>query len=386
MLALALVVAVLQQSALAPPSPALPPQLGDTSPFRRLVLPTPSLVREGSGRPGPRYWQQRADYTIRATLDTASQSLRGNEAIRYGNSTPDTLLYVWLQLDQNLFADGSRGVALNPPGTRFAGGGFVGGYTIDYVKAVRRAGPKGLPDGRGQTVRRVPLLTTVNGTVMRVDLDQPLPPGGVLSLEIAYSFQIPEHGGDRMGREQFPGGWLYELAPWYPRHAVYDDVRGWNTEQYLGQGEVYLEYGDFDVALTAPASFVVAATGTLLDPVAVLTPTQRARLATALKSDTTVPIVAKTEAGQPVTRPRPRPSGASPTPTPPWRFTAKNVRDFAWAAAPNFIWDASGWQGVLVQSFYPPEANADWARSTEFARHSIKHYSEKRFRYPYPPT
>src|SRR3989454_8096993 len=142
MLALALVVAVLQQS---PPTP-LPPQVGDTSPFRRLVLPTPGLVREGSGRPGPRYWQQRADYRIRATLDTARHSLRGDETIRYGNNSPDTLRYVWLQLDQNLFADGSRGEALNPPGTRFAGGGFVGGYTIDYVRAVRRTG--------SQTVRR----------------------------------------------------------------------------------------------------------------------------------------------------------------------------------------------------------------------------------------
>src|SRR5207247_779723 len=205
----------------------LPPQGGATSPFRRRELPTPSLVREGSGRPGPRYWQQRADYAIRATLDTASHSLRGDETIRYGNNSPDTLRYVWLQLDQNLFADGSRGAALNPPGTRFAGGGFVGGYTIDYVKAVRRG---------AQAVRRASLVTTVNGTVMRVDLDQALPPGGVVSLEIAYSFQIPEHGGDRMGREQFPGGWLYELAQWYPRLAVYDDVRGWNTDQYLGLG------------------------------------------------------------------------------------------------------------------------------------------------------
>src|SRR5439155_1683941 len=162
---------------------------------------------------------------------------------------------------------------------------------------------------------------------------------------------------------------LYELAQWYPRLAVYDDVRGWKTEQYLGQGEFYLEYGDFDVALTVPASFVVAATGTLLNPAEVLTPTQRARLATALKSDTTVPIIAKSEVGQSFTRPRS--PGASPTL--PWRFSAKNVRDVAWAAAPNFIWDASGWQGVLLQSFYPPQADADRDRGNaprwlQFAR------------------
>src|SRR2546422_926509 len=378
MLTLALVLAALQQPAATPPptpAPALPPQVGDTSPFRRLALPTPTLLREGSGRAGPRYWQQRADYTIRASLDTATHVITGRETIRYSNNSPDTLTYLWLQLDQNIYRANSRGAALNPTDARFAGQGFEGGYTIEYVRALQRF---------GQAIGRAPLATTVNGTVMRAELDRPLPPGQNVTLELAYRFEVPEHGSDRMGRERFPGGWLYEIAQWYPRLAVYDDVRGWNTEQYLGQGEFYLEYGDFDVALTVPSSFVVAATGTLLNPVAVLTPTQRARLATALKSDTTVPIVAKTEVGQPVTRPRPRSSGAGPTPTLTWRFSAKNVRDFAWAAAPNFIWDASGWQGVLVQSFYPPEANADWARSTEFARHSIKHYSEKWFRYPYP--
>jgi peptidase M1-like protein len=367
MLALALVFGALQQPAasLGP----LPPQVGDTSPFRRLALPAPSLAREGSGRPGPRYWQQRADYVIRATLDTATHTLKGAETIRYGNNSPDTLRYVWLQLDQNLFAEGSRGAALNPPGARFAGGGGSG-YAIEHVRAVRQ--PAGRP------VRRVPLPTFVNGTMMRADLDQPLPPGGAVSLEIAFAFQIPEHGADRMGRERFPGGWLYELAQWYPRMAVYDDVRGWNTEQYLGQGEFYLEYGDFDVALTVPRSFVVAATGTLSNPLEVLTPAQRARLAAGLKSDTTVPIIAKSEVGRSSTRP----VGASPTLT--WRYSAKNVRDVAWAAAPNFVWDASGWEGILVQSFYPPDANADWARSTEYARHSIKHYSEQWLRYPYP--
>src|SRR5207244_3729232 len=178
--------------------------------------------------------------------------------------------------------------------------------------------------------------------------------------------------------EQFPGGWLDEVAQWYPRVAVYDDVRGWNTEQYLGQGEFYLEYGDFDVSITVPRSFVVAATGTLTNAVEVLTAGQRARLARAVRSDTTVAIITKAEVGQPSSRP------AGPRPTLTWHFTAKNVRDVAWAAAANFIWDASGYDGTLIQSFYPPEANPDWARSTEYARHSIKHYSEKWLRYPYP--
>src|SRR5882672_1455845 len=370
MLAFALVLFSLQQPSPSPaPTSGLPPQVGDTSPFRRLTLPTPNLIRATLGSCSPRYWQQRADYTIRASLDTANHVIAGSETIRYTNNSPDTLRYVWLQLDQNIYKANSRGAALNPTDARFAGRGFEGGYTIEYVRAVRRI---------GQAAGRIPLTSTDNGTMMRVELDRPLAPGGGAELELAYRFEVPEHGSDRMGREQFPGGWLYEVAQWYPRVAVYDDVRGWNTEQYLGQGEFYLEYGDFDVSITVPRSFVVAATGTLTNAVEVLTAGQRARLVRAARVDSTVAIIPKTEVGQPFTRP------AGPRPMLTWHFTAKNVRDVAWAAAPNFIWDASGYDGILIQSFYPPEANADWARSTEYARHSIKHYSEKWLPYPYP--
>jgi len=349
--------------------PPLPPQVDDTSPFRRLTLPTPNLIREGAGTPGPRYWQQRADYTIRATLDTATHTIAGSETLRYANNSPDTLHYLWLQLDQNIYKAKSRGASLNPTDARFAGRGFEGGYTIQYVRAVRRL---------GQASGRIPLATTDNGTMLRVDLDRPLAPGGRAELELGYRFEVPEHGSDRMGREQFPGGWLYEVAQWYPRVAVYDDVRGWNTEQYLGQGEFYLEYGDFDVSITVPSSFVVAATGTLTNAVEVLTAGQRARLARAVRSDTTVAIITKAEVGQPSARP------AGPRPTLTWRFAAKNVRDVAWAAAPNFIWDASGWNGILMQAYYAPEANPDWSHAIGMVRHSIKHYSEKWFPYPYP--
>src|SRR5712692_7358210 len=371
MLAFAIVLFSLQQPTAAPlpPLPALPPQVGDSSPFRRLPLPTPNELREGSGAPGPRYWQQRADYTIRASLDTATHVIAGAETIRYANNSPDTLRYVWLQVDQNIYKANSRGAPLNPTDARFAGRGFEGGYTIDYIRAVRRI---------GQASGRIPLASAENVTLMRVELDRPLAPGGGAELELASRFEAREDGADGRGREQFPGGWLYEVAQWYPRVAVYDDVRGWNTEQYLGQGEFYLEYGDFDVSITVPRSFVVAATGTLTNAVEVLTAGQRARLSRAVQSDTTVAIIAKAEVGQPSARP------AGPRSTLTWHFTAKNVRDVAWAAAASFVWDASGYDGTLIQSFYPPEANPDWARSTEYARHSIKHYSEKWFRYPYP--
>ena len=365
MLALPMLLAALQQ----PTLPPLPPARTDTSPFRPLELPTPTMVREGSGRPGPVYWQQRVDYTIAVSLDTATHTINGRETIRYANNSPDTLRYLWLQLDQNLFRDDSRGALLNPPDARFAARGFKGGFVLDGVSVVTSS--------RRQSVRS-PLRTIENGTVMRVELDRPLAPKGITSLELGYSFQVPEHGADRMGREQFPAGWLYEIAQWYPRLAVYDDVRGWNTEQYLGQGEFYLEYGDIDFAITVPRGFIVAATGRLTNPLQVLTAQQRARLARAVRSDSAVAIIAKHEVGTPASRP----AGSSPTLT--WRFTAKNVRDVAWAAAPNFIWDASGWNGILMQSFYPPVADSIWRESTRMVRHSIKHYSEKWFQYPYP--
>src|SRR5204862_302280 len=172
------------------------------------------LARRGrSGRPGPRYWQQRADYPIRAALDTATHTIAGSETIHYTNNSPDTLAYLWLQLDQNIYRAASRGAAINPTDARFAGRGFEGGYTIQYVRAVQRF---------GKASGRAPLATRVNGTVMRAELDRPLPPGQAATLELAYSFEVPEHCSDRMGREQFPGGWLYEIAQWYPRLAVYD--------------------------------------------------------------------------------------------------------------------------------------------------------------------
>src|SRR6266571_6434376 len=369
MILLPLVLALAQQPTQPSQLPPLPAARTDTSPFRRLELSTPSLLREGSGRPGPAYWQQRVDYTIAVSLDTATHTIAGRETIRYTNRSPDSLRYIWLQLDQNLFRDDSRGTLLNPPDARFAARGFRGGFVLDRVESVR-------PFGR-QTVRRT-LETIENGTLMRVELDRPLAPRGVTSLEIGYSFQVPEHGADRMGREQFPQGWLYEIAQWYPRFAVYDDVRGWNTEQYLGQGEFYLEYGNIDFAITVPRGFIVAGTGRLTNPLEVLTATERERLARALRSDSTVAIIAKSEVGQAATRP----AGTGATLT--WRFSANNVRDVAWAAAPNFIWDASGWNGILLQSFYPPAADSVWRESTRIVRHSIRHYSEKWFPYPYP--
>jgi hypothetical protein len=360
--------------------PALKPPVADTGIFSPIPLPPPSPVRSADGAPGAGYWQQRADYTIRATLDTAAKRLTGTEQIRYTNHSPDSLRFVWLQVDQNLFRPGSTGSLLNAAESRFGGAGFTGGFEIGSLTqtlpaAVAAASThrrsKGADSVRPQPP--MPLKYRVDDTMMYVDLAQPLAPGATAVLELAYGFNIPEHGADRMGRD----GSLYELAQWYPRMAVYDDVHGWNTDQYLGQGEFYLEYGDIDYEVTVPAGYLVAGSGVLQNPDQVLTPAQRTRLAAAAKSDSTVAIVTPEELASGVARPR-----RDGTLT--WRFRAERVRDVAWAASPDYRWDASSWEGTLAQAFYRDAAKDTWEDAAKMSRYSILEYSTKWFRYPYP--
>jgi peptidase M1-like protein len=346
---------------------------GDRSPFRRLDLPTPNRLRSGSGAPGPDYWQQRVDYRIRASLDTVAQKVTGEERISYHNRSPDTLRYLWLQLDQNLFKSSSRGAQLFDQNSRFGTAGAEGGVTLTRVRTAAVAA------SRSRAARpATDLKYLVNGTMMKVDLTRPLPPGGSEVLDIGWSFPFGRNS-NRMGLEQIDGSYVYEVAQWYPRLAVYDDVRGWNTEQYLGQGEFYLEYGSFDVSLTVPANMLVAATGTLQNPAQVLTATQRSRLARARNSDSTVVIRSKDEVDDPASRP----TASSGTLT--WRFTADSVRDFAWAAARHFVWDAARASGgkTLAMSFYPPSAEPIWNQSTQYIRFAVENYSSW-FPYPYP--
>ncbi len=346
----------------------------DTSAFRRLELPTPNAVRTGSGAPGPDYWQQRVDYQIRATLDTAARSLRGEERITYTNNSPDTLRYLWLQLDQNVFNSQSRGFRIFDQQSRFGTGGAEGGVRILKVAQPAVAAARGRPASAAASLDYV-----VNGTVMRIDLARPLPPKGRQLLDIAWSFPFGPNR-NRMGLEEIDGGVTYEVAQWYPRLAVYDDVRGWNTEQYYGQGEFYLEYGSFDVSLTVPVDMIVAATGTLQNPAEVLTPTQRTRLAQARTSAGTVMIRGKDEVRDPSSRP------ATEFKTLTWRFTADSVRDFAWAASRSFIWDAVGVNGgkTLAMSFYPPSTEPLWKEATQYAKTALENYSTTWAPYPYP--
>jgi Peptidase family M1 domain len=365
--------------------PTLRPPVADTGIFSPLRLPPGNDIRRPNGSPGPKYWQQRVDYQIRATLDTSAKRLTGSENIQYSNNSPDTLGFLWLQLDQNLFRTGSTGSLLFASESRFGGAGFSGGFEIDSILQCSTpqqaaAGTQPRRKRRAKAPAQVqprcgssPLKIRVDDTMMYLELASPLPPGGKTVLELSYGFNIPEHGADRMGRD----GSLYEIAQWYPRMAVYDDVHGWNTDQYLGQGEFYLEYGNIEYEVTVPAGYIVAGTGVLLNPADVLTTAQRGRLATALKSDTTIHIVTAPELSSGAARPVKEGSLT-------WRFKAENVRDAAWAASPDYLWDAARWEGVLAQAYYRASAMDTWKDAAKMSRFSIQEYSTRWFSYPYP--
>ncbi len=319
--------------------------------------PGPNRHRSSSGVPGPDYWQQRADYAITASLDTGTTELAGSVQIRYTNNSPDTLRYVWIQVDQNLYRPGSKGSMLFAADSRWGVRGFQGGYNLTDVR-----------------VNGTPVQPLINDTMMRLDLPSPLAPnGGKTTISIKYSFRVPEHGSDRMGRD----GALFDIAQWYPRMAVYDDVRGWNTDPYLGQGEFYLEYGDFDYSVTVPAGYVVAGSGVLHNPEVVLSVDQRSRLRSASRGSEVVQIITQPEAAAAKTR--------SVAGTKTWHFLAQRVHDVAWAAAPDFRWDATSWSGMLAQAYYEfPKAGRAWEHAAEQTQWSIRQYSELFFPYPYP--
>ncbi len=336
---------------------------GTLSPFRPLELPAANLMRTGSGRPGSRYWQQRADYRIQATLDPERHELRGRETIHYVNRSPDALPYLWLFLEQNICGPTSITEQLDQPPLVFLGS------TFDFSC-------KGFPGGLELQEVRVGLkevTPAVYGTTMRLDLPRALAPGAFVDITIAWRFTVPDYGAGRMGRD----GTLYELGQWYPRMAVYDDVRGWNHEPYIGGGEFYLEYGRFDVSLTLPSTYIVGATGTLANPEQVLTAAQRARLAQARTSAEPVAIISAAEAGD-AGRTRPTSAGLLT-----WRFTADSVRDFAFGAAPDFRWDASGYKGAMVHTLYRPSA-PEWEEANRMVREGLQYYSEQWYPYPYP--
>jgi hypothetical protein len=328
--------------------------------------------RSAGGQPGPAYWQNKADYKIAVTLDTTAEKVTGSVIIRYKNNSPDALKFLWLYLDQNIYRKDSRAQATSPvTGGRFTARAFTSGNELNSVEIVMN----------GKTTKAT---YNIYDTRMQVWLPHPLAAKtGTVELKINYAFSVPQYGTDRMGRLNTKNGWIYEIAQWFPRMCVYDDVEGWNTLPYLGAGEFYLEYGNIDYTITAPANLIVVGSGALQNPDACLTSTVRSRLEQAGKSDKTVSIISAEEL-----------NGTSYYPkksTLTWHFVCNNTRDVAWAASKAFIWDAArinlpGGKKALAQSFYPIEsAQADaWNRSTEFVKNAIELYSKDWYEFTYP--
>src|SRR4030095_16033697 len=328
--------------------------------------------RSASGQPGPKYWQNRADYKINCTLDTGLHLVVAEVEIIYTNNSPDNLNFLWLQLDQNIYRKDSRASATTTQtGGRWANTKFTQGEILKSV----------LIGAEGKSYSPKSVITD---TRMQLWLNEELKAGGgLLKVKINYQFDIPEYRTDRMGRVKTRNGWIYPVHQWFPRMCVYDDLQGWNTLPYLGAGEFYLEYGDYEFAITAPADLIVVSSGELQNPEDCLTPQQINRWSLAKNSDRTVIIRSEKE----VTSKMSRPNKAACT----WKFKIRNARDVAWAASKAFVWDAakinlpSGRKSMAV-SAYPIEsiAGKGWQRSSEMVKAAIEHYSNKWFEFPYP--
>ncbi|HAI76614.1 MAG TPA: aminopeptidase [Microscillaceae bacterium] len=360
-----------------------PKQPYTSSKFEQLgtELPTPNNYRTASGAPGHEYWQQKADYKIKVNLDDATQTITGSETITYTNLSPDPLQYLWLQLDQNMFHKDSEtyntlSFKLDDPAGFYAMLSWFRGVTSDggfEILAVRDANGKELP-------------FTINRTMMRIDLPQTLKAkGGQFTFSVDWKFKVIEASklSGRGGYEFFPqdGNYIYEMAQWFPRMAVYSDVYGWQNKQFLGRGEFALTFGDYEVAITAPEDHVVASTGELQNPNEVLSSAQRKRLEQAKNADLPVLIVTPEEARDA------EKNKASKTKT--WIYKAENVRDFAWASSRKFIWDAKqvnvGNKPVWAMSYYPNEGNPLWGDfSTNVVGITLEVYSKHSIDYPYP--
>lgn len=344
--------------------------------------------RAADGAPGPKYWQNRADYQLNAHLNDQTNEITGTEVLTYTNNSPQKLGFLWMQLDQNLFRLDSRGTAIvpwvkNPRDT-----------SAPMLQASRNWG-RGQAFDAGDKIKSVKLINAKGGatelkflvsdTRMEVYLPNDIAPnGGQVKLKIEWSFISPNYGSDRMGIQDTKNGKIFQVAQWYPRMCVYDDVMGWNTQPYTGPGEFYLEYGDFDLTVTAPANHIVVASGELLNPQDVYTPTQQKRWAEAANSEKTVVI----RTAQEVTEPSSRPAGKKELT---WHFRIRNARDCSWASSAAFIIDAAkmdlpSHRKAMAISAYPIESDGNdaWGRSTEYVKKSIEFNSKQWFEFPYP--
>ena len=357
------------------------PWQGKFEPIDNMIA-SPNAYRSASGAPGKAYWQQRADYKIKAILDETNNTLSGEETITYYNNSPDDLNYLWIQLEQNVNKKGNEDFGsinnsikegMNTRQMQFLTRAidFPAGYSIKYIK-----------DKNGE-----PLRSLVNNTMMKVLLDEPLKSGASMTFSIAWSYQITDRSMyllSREGYEYFPedDNTVYLIAHWFPRMAVYNDTEGWQNQQFQKLGEFALEFGDYEVEISVPQDHVVASTGSLLNSENILSKTQRKRMDEARKSfDKPVMIITKEEAeANEKTKSKKLKT---------WKFNAKNVRDFAFASSRKFMWDAQAVKlstnTVMAMSFYPKEGLPVWQEeSTKAIMHALEVYSEATFDYPYP--
>lgn len=345
-------------------------------------LATPNVYRTASGAPGHKYWQQQADYKIDVSLDDSTQSITGSAKVKYYNNSPDSLRYLWVQLDQNRFAHNSGGqasarVSIKPKATyktlqrKHYEKDFDGGYKIASVT-----------DNGGAD-----MAFTIVDTMMRIDLASPLTSGQTMEFNIEWSYKIIDAKviSSRAGYEYFKedDNYIYEMAQWFPRMAAYSDYDGWTTKPFIRHGEFTLEFGDYDVSITVPSDHVVSSTGVLQNASQVLSSVERERLEKAKTAKTPVIIVTTEEAAAKLL--------TKATTSKTWRFTAKNVRDFAFASSRKFIWDAQGFyqpengKTVMAMSFYPEEGNPLWEKySTQSIIHTLEVYNRYSLVYPYP--
>ncbi|MCJ8211649.1 M1 family metallopeptidase [Mucilaginibacter sp. RS28] len=350
----------------------------DNSKFDHVALFNPRFYtqngneyRAADGEPGPLYWQNRADYQLTAKLDEKLNQITGSEIVTYTNNSPQRLDFLWMQLDQDTYKADSRGTAMEPiSGSRNHAHGqlFDAGFKIQSV-----------------TVNGIAVKYLINDARLQLFLAKAMDAkGGKATIRINYSFIIPNYGSDRMGIEETKNGKIFTIGQWYPRMCVYDDVMGWNTIPYNGPSEFYLEYGDFDVNLTVPASHMVMASGELQNAQEVYTATEQQRWAQAATSDKTVIIRGANEVKNAASRPQGKTELT-------WHYKLTNARDFAWASSPAFIVDAAkvnlpSGKKCIATSAYPVESNGHngWERSTEYVKSTLEYYSSKWFEYPYP--
>lgn len=349
------------------------------------LIPSPNEYRTASGAPGPRYWQQRADYVIEASLDEKKQSLKGKETVTYFNQSPVPLSYIWLQLDENqhdpntasLYYDESRIRPTMSDGdlSRMDIKTSNAGYG-DKILSVTDAAGKKLP-------------YTINQTMMRIDMPKELLPGGKFVFKVEWTYNMVDRMklGGRGGYEYFPedGNHIFTVSQWFPRLCVYSDFQGWQHHQFTGRGEFALAFGNYDVKMTVPADHIVCATGEGQNYASVLSPAQFKRWQQAQTSKEPVEVVTLEEAK----KAEENKGGQQNKGTKTWHFKAENVRDFAWGSSRKFVWDAmpiqQGSRKVMCMSFYGKEAYPLYRKySTKVVAHTIKTYSKYTIDYPYP--